>query len=150
MTLEEDMNKQQLVRQVHDLEHDLETEHEAREHEHERVEVMASVLHTLGVTKSAVPQSQDPVYIAGHVPALEVYRTPDPRVRVEGQNTPLANSLEVSEGSDDRIPNQERRMSIVYSQEFRPTHVELKVPYFFLPDDPREIIVTRQGEEVYR
>merc|ERR1719428_2244702 len=63
---------------------------EAEEH---RVQKLTRVLEYLGYSE---PLGDEAEFITGHLPAFEVYKTPDWRVRVEGENTPPGNSLEVS------------------------------------------------------
>merc|ERR550514_1405074 len=63
---------------------------EAEEH---RVQKLTAVLEYLGYSE---PLGDEAEFITGHLPAFEVYKTPDWRVRVEGENTPPGNSLEVS------------------------------------------------------
>lgn len=133
-----------LLRRVADMEAQL-------AHDEERIKKFGTVLEYLGVSE---PEFADPVYISGHLPALTVYKTPDPRVRVEGLNTPPANSLEVSmfgtDDSRDPTSHPETLASMVYATAYRPTAVELPLPSFMLPNDRRTMQVLHQGTEVFR
>merc|ERR550514_1133269 len=114
----------------------------------QRVQKLTTVLDYLGYKEPLVGDAE---FISGHYPAFEIYKTPDERVRVEGENTPPGNSLEVSTlGTNDFKPNEEVRTSMVYSQGYVPTGVELQLPTFVMPQDERTLQVLHDGEEVFR
>merc|ERR550514_2407562 len=97
----------------------------------QRVQKLTTVLDYLGYKEPLVGDAE---FISGHYPAFEIYKTPDERVRVEGENTPPGNSLEVATlGTNDFKPNEEVRASMVYSQGYVPTGVELQLPTFEMP-----------------
>jgi hypothetical protein len=99
----------------------------------------------LTLLKLGKPTSWDPVHLAGHLPALEIYKVPDPRVRVEGAVGAIGNSTAVSLGSRDWF-----KVAVVYATSSRPVGVELKFPGFFLPDDSRDLEVWHQGKLLFR
>jgi len=83
----------------------------------------------------------DPIELSGHFPAIEIYKVPDDRVRVEGVNVWPGDSLSGGKGGE---PDQEA--ALVYAVNSRPIGVELTQPQFFLPRDERILQVWHQGE----
>eukprot|EP00406_Dinophysis_acuminata_P039132 CAMPEP_0179375750 /NCGR_PEP_ID=MMETSP0797-20121207/87962_1 /TAXON_ID=47934 /ORGANISM="Dinophysis acuminata, Strain DAEP01" /LENGTH=631 /DNA_ID=CAMNT_0021091763 /DNA_START=23 /DNA_END=1915 /DNA_ORIENTATION=- len=97
----------------------------------------------LTIAKMSRPVGWDPVQLSGHFPAIEVYKTPDPSVRVEGVNVGPGDSLSAS--TYGAVPEA----MIVYAVSSRPTDVELRFPSFFLPNDGRRLEVVHQGRVVH-
>jgi len=97
----------------------------------------------LTVAKMSRPVGWDPVQLAGHFPAIEVYKTPDPQVRVEGMNVAPGDSLAAS------TYNAKTTAMIVYAVSSRPEEVELRFPGFFLPNDERRLEVVHQGKIIH-
>ena len=89
------------------------------------------------------PTGWDPVQLAGHFPAIEIYKTPDPQVRVEGMNVAPGDSLAAS------TYNAKSTAMIVYAVSSRPDEVDLKFPGFFLPNDERRLEVVHQGKIIH-
>jgi len=102
-------------------------------------DVALAVLEETGLS---VPEYSDPVFLSGHMPALWVYRTPTPEVRVEGLNVCPSDSCNVAGGWE--------RPMLVYAQAYQTTGVELRLPTYFLPNDRRKLEVVHQGQVVHR
>lgn len=97
----------------------------------------------LTIAKMSKPVGWDPVQLAGHYPAIEVYKTPDKNVRVEGINVGPGDSLSAStHGSKETA-------MLVYAVSSRPNEVELRFPGFFLPNDERRLEVIHQGKVIH-
>jgi len=95
----------------------------------------------LTLAKMSKPVGWDPVQLADHFPAIEVYKTPDPHVRVEAMNIGPGDSLTAA-----TLSETEKKLMLVYAVSSRPTEVELRFPGFFLPHDERRLEVIHQGK----
>jgi len=97
----------------------------------------------LTIAKMSKPVGWDPVQLAGHFPAIEVYKTPDQNVRVEGINVGPGDSLSAS------TYGATQTAMLVYAVSSRPNEVELRFPGFFLPHDERRLEIIHQGKIVH-
>jgi hypothetical protein len=99
----------------------------------------------LSIMKLGMPQGWDPVQLSGHLPAFEIYKVPDPRVRVEGLVMAPGNSAAAGTGN-----KAYEGVHLVYSQMYKTMGVELKFPGFFLPNDQRSLEIWHQGRRLFR